>query len=216
MRFSITNILLAILVVALGRLVYDNQRKLAEVGRQRSTLANELGEIEVSDRSKVHLRVLHSPAIANCWQFRIYVPKDADYVVAYDYQVDARPTFGGKDAYMTLPTGQYTVTVEVGEDLLKPNDTAVQCLMVSVPEGRAGLSFRRKEIRPLANSLGNYDNQWNRREQLLAHNSTVDQYSIGSEIPLVGIFESGNPFDDAIQHISIRLIPRPKKEQSAE
>ncbi len=217
-RFSVSTLLLVVAIVALLVTLFVEKRRYAVLREHDNEVKRESGFIDVDDPTKFHLRMLKCEA-HNTWQYRLFVPEDADYQVQLYYNIGTEPFFESQRIAMdpsqyTINPGQHTITVGVGEDLLNPNDLSVQCFQISFEDRRAGISFPRSSLRFLTNIYGNYENATHRLDHFRSHNSSVDTFAPGEVITLVHIKDQSEPptlIDGEPAEIIIRLAPKEKE-----
>jgi hypothetical protein len=141
----------------------------------------------------------------------LFVPENADYVLEFVHNSDL--PVGSASKPMTLPQGQYTVTVQVVEELLKPNDTSVQTFMVDLNRHVAHATFRRSAIRHLANSRGNFENMAHWLEMFEQHDNSVKVLSNGESFSLFCLIkriEQRRGPDKNQKEMLFHIVPRVK------
>lgn len=93
LRFSIGALLLVVVMAALAAALVVEKRRYAALEKHADGIKREFGHIDVIDPSKIHLRMLRCDA-QNTWQYRLFVPDDAQYVVEFYHNTGHRPYFG--------------------------------------------------------------------------------------------------------------------------
>ncbi|TWU56737.1 Serine/threonine-protein kinase PknB [Rubripirellula tenax] len=174
----------------------------------------ELGVIDVPDGEKrILVRKLHTPA-PDSWQYRVYLPPDTPYEIEFYHNTGSKPAFNDGEVQiesMAVESGQYTITASVAESIVKPNETSVECFMVSLTDRVRGISFLRSDVRFLENSLGHYQNAGFRLTNFPHHNEEADAYPPGASIDLLHVKDESTPpklINGKPREIIIRLVPR--------
>ena len=80
------------------------------------------------------MRYLRKYDGANQWRYRVHVPRGSEHAVQFEHNTGANPLMlRGPDHYeLVLEAGQYDITIDVVENLLKPNEVSTQTFTVYV------------------------------------------------------------------------------------
>ena len=93
-RFSLTNLLLTIAVVALTIVTYQLGSEISPLKRENRKLNEERGTLVIEDRSLVHAIRVPTRFAGNPGTFRIFIPEGKTYVAiaAVNREVAVKPS----------------------------------------------------------------------------------------------------------------------------
>ncbi len=74
-RFSLLNLLLVLTSIACGFIAWTNATKLSKAHLEISQLRARLGELDVNDKSQLH--IVNIDAVRPKYRWQVFVPKDA-------------------------------------------------------------------------------------------------------------------------------------------
>jgi len=216
-QISILSLLLVMALAAAAVCLVIEKRKSAEAILKVESFKRQVGHIEIGDASRVFIRDLHCES-ADCWQYRIFLPKDHDMVLVIEMGESQNPKFYKIED--SLPEGQFTLTIDETVDLLKPNDTPFQIFTVGCvgdstnPDSikRYGTRWPESESKKYRNSLGHYENAAHNTS--LRHSENVDSFTIENEISLLKIQAPSNQTSTAENPESIRISIMPRSKVS--
>lgn len=194
-RFSLRRMLLVIAVVVLALSHLLSSYRLFQANREIAKYRREMGYLDVSDPSKIHVVAIPSME-ERTWRWRVYVPPGVDTLLrmeANDITPDGIPSAGGA----SLPQGESIVELRCTEE--QAGEWNVLCAAKS-PLGAATIP----EILKGAETDW-LDHGWMRMMQQVGVEQT-EQFDAAETITLLRLRSSDQPMNQSTPPIARGLL----------